>query len=379
MKGSNMAQDITKVSRSGAAALALVLVQAPAAHPAGAAVFIGERQTPALTYCGAQRAPLLDLQRQYDDIENSRRTKAVGAGVVAGAATLLGNFGGGFSGLGSRRGPSSAQVVTAVGVGLTVGVGAYIALKSQGIQDRRALAMAVDADAAEQLGQGRTTAGWARELARCRAFQVQDFQKRYAASDAPQKMTREKADIADAVRLDIALTDRVVGRQADLAKTFTQARAMAEGTTEARVLGGQGAAYAGTASATPLQLPSNSPLASQPPPPAAPPSRTVVTTLRSSPVHAAPSNKARVVANLPPRAEVATASTGVADGDWTPVTVNGQTGYTRAVNLSGPHRTGSTDPNALAPADNVREYNKVVLESRDEGPDRMRSLLTNFQ
>ena len=218
----------------------------------------------------------------------------------------------------------------------------------------------------------------ARALTACRQRQIADYQTRAAAAPNSRSLAREKAGIADAVRQDIVLTDKVIGRQADLAKTFTQARAMAEGSSETQVLGGQAAAFQSTTATTQQQLPAGSPLANQPPPPRpVQATRAVVTTLKATPVRAAPSAKSKVLATLPARQEVTPADAAPAPG-WTPVLVDGRTGYVRAVSLSGTKAPAPPPANALAPAENVREYNKVVLEARDEGPDRMRSLLTNF-
>ncbi len=382
---------IVKAGRGAAAALTLVLLQAPPA-PATAGIF-GGGGSAALNVCAAERAPLVDLQKQYDQLEHSRMAKSVGVGALAAGATLLSGLGGGrFAGFGGGDsggssgglsifggggGSKTEQVMTAVAVGVFASVATYVALKSDGINDRRSLALAVDNDARGQVGVGRTTAQSARALTACRQRQIADFQARAASAPSPKAMAREKADIADAIRQDIALTDKVIGRQSDLAKTFTQARAMAEGSSETQVLGGQSAAYQG-AGAAPQQLPSNSPLANQPPPPKAVEApRAVVTTIKATPVRAAPSAKAKVLTTLPPRQEVTPAQAAPAPG-WTPVLVDGQTGYVRAVSLSGTKAAPPSSPNALAPAENVREYNKVVLEARDEGPNRMRSLLTNF-
>ncbi len=263
-------------------------------------------------------------------------------------------------------------------MGVFASVATYVALKSDGINDRRSLALAVDNDARGQLGAGRTTVQSARALTACRQRQIAEYQARAASAANPKSLAREKADIADAVRQDIVLTDKVIGRQADLAKTFTQARAMAEGSTETQVLGGQTAAFQSTTATTQQQLPAGSPLANQPPPPRpVQATRSVVTTLKATPVRAAPSAKAKVLATLPARQEVTPGEAPPSPG-WTPVMVEGRMGYVRAVNLSGARAVAPPPANALATAENVREYNKVVLEARDEGPDRMRSLLTNF-
>ena len=377
-----------RTGRGAAAALTLALLQA-SPPPAVAGIF-GGGGSAALNYCAAERAPLLDLQKQYDQIERSRMTKSVGVGAMAAGATFLSGLGGGrFGSFGAvpagRRAASRSsaaasrteQVMTAVAVGVFASVATYVALKSDGVTTAARSRLAVDNDARGQVGVGRTTAQSARALTACRQRQIADYQARAAAAPNPRALAREKADITEAVRQDIALTDKVIGRQADLAKTFTQARAMAEGSSETQVLGGQSAAYQG-AGAAPQQLPSSSPLANLPPPvKAAEATRAAVVTLRPTPVHAAPSAKAKVLATLPARQEVTPAEAAPAPG-WTPVTVDGRTGYVRAVSLSGPRTAAPPPANALAPAENVREYNKVVLEARDEGPDRMRSLLTNF-
>ena len=58
---------------------------------------------------------------------------------------------------------------------------------------------------------------------------------------------------------------------------------------------------------------------------------------------------------------------------WTAVEANGQPGYVRSVYLTSSRSITTAPAGGLPPAQNVRAYNKVVLDARDDGPDRMRT------
>jgi uncharacterized membrane protein YedE/YeeE len=396
--------------RSASAAFRLTALQGCAvmlammAAPASAAPF-GTGENPAIVnVCAAQRAPLVELQKQYQDAEHARIGAAVGSGVLAGGAAILGMAAGDglFFGHGLNHGPhgphgvrpggdKGAIAAVALIAAVQSSVTTYLTLKQQAVNaDRRALAMSIDEDAAGQLTVGRTTAAQARALAACRTQQVTDYRARLAAaSDADKrKLKHEGEQIAEAIRRDIALADAVVGHQADVAKVFTQARAMAEGRSEADVLVNQKPAYEAAASSTPLQMPAPSktsgaatPAAPAPPPPPPPPPQLVLTTLRSATVRDSASASGKAIMTLPAHREVRPKQ--AATNGWYEIDVAGAPGFIRASSLSAPathtaSETAAAQPPALEPARNIQAYNAVVLEARDEGPDRMKTLLTGF-
>jgi hypothetical protein len=203
-------------------------------------------------------------------------------------------------------------------------------------------------------------------------------------------MKREGDQIQAAIKADIAVTDKVVGHQADLAKTYTQARAMADNKSEADVLGGQKPAYADAAATATLDLPKKGaattpaapPKAPEPPPPPPPPPEVTLVMQKATPVRETPALKGKLVMTLPAKREVKAVGQAAEKG-WWQIDVAGSPGWIRETTVSV--KGGATA--AAAPAsppkkdepDNVREYNKVVLEARDEGPNRMKTLLTSFQ
>lgn len=367
------------------AAAALLSGQAGVSH----AQFGGGGDSPVIAFCGAERAPLVDLNKQYDDIQRSRVGQSVKNGAVAAAGVFLaGSSLGGFFGSGhNASNERTTTAAVAVAAALTVSVATYISLKGQS-DDRRALARSIEQDAGGQIPQGRTLVGQARALAECRARQVDMFKTRQAAAtDADRrKMRREGDQILAAIKADIALSDKVVGYQADLAKTYTQARAMADHRSEAQVLGDQRPAYADAASTTPLDLPSKSvtttpqtPYPPEPPPPPPPPPEVILVVQKASPVRETPTAKGKLLMTLPARREIKASDPAAVNGWWR-IDVAGSAGYLRETAVSVKSApAGPPPPARQEQADNVREYNKVVLEARDEGPDRMRTLLTSFQ
>jgi hypothetical protein len=380
---------------------AILLAMAPG--PVNAAPF-GVGDNPAIVnVCAAERAPLVEQQKKYEDAEHARIGAAVGNGVLAGGAAILGMAAGeGLWGHAIHHdihhdphgfrpgGDKGAIVAVALIAAVQSSVGTYLTLKQQAVNaDRRALAMSIDDDAAGQLQAGRATALQARALADCRTRQVVDYRARLAAaSDADKrKLKREGDQIAEAIRHDIALADAVVGHQADVAKVFTQARAMAEGRSEADVLVGQKPAYEATASSTPLEMPkaaSASGAAAPPapaPPPPPPPPQLVLTTLKSATVRDQPSASGKAMLTLPAHREVRPKQ--AATNGWYEIDVAGAPGFIRASSLTAPATETANAPSAaqspaLEPARNIQAYNAVVLEARDEGPDRMKTLLTGF-
>ena len=49
-----------------------------------------------------------------------------------------------------------------------------------------------------------------------------------------------------------------------------------------------------------------------------------------------------------------------------------------ALSVAKPAATASSGPTFAAPT-NVREHNRAVIEAKDEGPNRLKSLLTSIQ
>ena len=396
-----------KAMRSCTAALAMAALLSGQVRASFAqSLFGGGGESPVVAYCAAERAPLVDLNNQYDEIQRSRVAQSVKNGAVAAAGVLvssglLGNLFGGSRGGpdhgpglnpgsiifgGNRNGRGGETAAAAIVAALSVSVATYISLKGES-DDRKALARAIEQDAGGQIPLGRTIVGQAKALADCRARQVDDFKMRQAAaSDADRrKMKREGDQILAAIKADIALTDKVVGHQADLAKTFTQARAMADNHSEADVLGGQKPAYADAASTTPLNLPEKSvtatpstPSAPQPPPPLPPPPEVTLAIRKASAVRETPTAKGKLMMTLPAGREIKAVGLSAVNGWWR-IDVAGSPGYIRELTVSVKTMPAPPPPPPQDRADNVREYNKVVLEARDEGPDRMRTLLTSFQ
>jgi hypothetical protein len=152
---------------------------------------------------------------------------------------------------------------------------------------------------------------------------------------------------------------------------------MSEGKSEADVLAGQAPAYAAAASTTPLKLPPAPPAkagsgapapaaAAAPPPP-------IWSTTRAVAMRAAASPKAVVVANLASGAQVEMQDGAKAPDGWSAVNAAGKTGYVRTASLA---KAVPAAP-VLAPPVNIREHNRAILAARDQGPNRLKTLLTD--
>jgi uncharacterized protein YgiM (DUF1202 family) len=374
--------------------------------------------------CAAERAPILERQKQYEAVRRSKLSAALGAGLKKGAMffagqmvnrylptlggtapatgipvlTLLnpanlaeagkleipgvttpagaGAFGGAIAGSSDTRAMAAMAVVVAI-VGT---VEAYVQLKEQeAAGDTIRLATSIDEDAGRQIEVNHAIAAEEAALSACRTRQAADYKGRLsAASNADDRhaLARDKTALQASIKKDVDLTGGVVDQQAGLAKTYTQGRAMAEGKSEADVLGGQAPAYAAAASTTPLKLPpppNGKPVQPTAPPPPLP-SPTWNTT-QAATLRAAPNTKARVVANVDAGARVEVAADAQDNAGWTPVTVAGKAGYLRT---SGLKKTTPTGPTLAAPS-NIREHNRAVLAARDEGPNRLKTLLTDVQ
>ena len=386
--------------------------------------------------CAVERAPIVERQKQYEAIHKSHLGSALAAGLKAGAifaaGQVLGHYlpggfgvgrGGGGSGLGGGfsffnpgnlgeasklsipgitsgggvfgGGDARAMAALAVVVAVVSTVEAYAQLKEEEAGgDNIRLATSIDDDARRQAEVTRSLAADEAALNACRARQVSDVKVKLSSAGNDQDRhaaARDRSALQSAIKSDIDLTGGVVEQQASLAKTYTQSRAMSEGKSEAEVLGGQAPAYAASASTTKLKLPpppkagaaaaptaNSAPLKrgggvmttpSAPPPPA-------WTAARATVVRAVPEIKGRSVASLAAGARVEVVENAGAPAGWSQVTVAGSTGYVRTVALlkaappAGPR---------LAPPSNIRDHNRAVIAARDQGPNRLKTLLTDVQ
>jgi hypothetical protein len=394
-------------------------------NPAGSAGLVGGRGG-AVDPCAAERAPILERQKQYEAVKRSKLGAALGAGLKKGAVffagqmmnrylpTLGGTPAGSVGGIGiltmlnpanlaeagklnipgvttpagtgafgtaiGGSGDTRALAAMAVVVAVIGTVEAYVQLKQQeAAGDNMRLATSIDEDAGRQVEVNHAIAAEEAALSACRARQAADYKGRLSvASNADDRRTlaRDKTALQTSLKQDVDLTGGVVDQQAGLAKTYTQGRAMAEGKSEADVLGGQAPAYAATASTAPLKLPpppAGKPVQpAAPPPPPPPPTWNVV---QAATLRAAPSAKGKAVASLDAGAQIVVAADAKDVAGWTPVTAAGKAGYVRTANLKKTVPTGPT----LAPPSNIREHNRAVLAARDEGPNRLKTLLTDVQ
>ena len=135
------------------ASLAALLVAQTAAASAQSPFGGGGAGSPIVAFCAAERAPLVDLNTQYDEIQRSRIGQSVKNGAVAAAGVLLtgGLLGGVFSGAkdngpginsglavfgGNRNNAARDTAAVAIVAALSVSVVTYISLKGQS-DDRR--------------------------------------------------------------------------------------------------------------------------------------------------------------------------------------------------------------------------------------------------
>ena len=389
--------------------------------------------------CAAERAPILERKKQYDALRRSQIASALGEGLKKGATFFAGamlnkygssipgipGFGGGnatpaaapgggipgFGGMGAllsgnnlaaashlqipgvtlaanggalvggAGGDTRAIAAIAVVVAIAGTVEAYVQLKAAAANgDRIRLSQSIDDDAGLQIGVSRSIDAEEQALAACRARQVADLHAHLASAsnDSDRRgLSRQRTGIEGAIKQDVDLTGGVVGQQVTLAKTFTQGRAMSESRSEADVLGGQAPAYEDKASTTPLQLPAAAvnpntvtAVSNAPPPPPAAPSYTAA---RATTVRASPSAKAKTVKTLAAGTQVQ-AVKDPAGAAWITLDLGGgDQGYARAADL-----TRIKGPTLAAP-NNIREHNKAVLAAKNDGPDRLKTLLTDVQ
>jgi len=383
--------------------------------------------------CAAERAPILARKRQYDALRRSQIAAAVGEGVKQGGLFLAGALaqryglgglfnhgdsnptppaadasGGGLGGLlsvgslgqaaqlqipgvtlaangGALGRPVSANdpraiAAMAVVVAIVGSVEAYVRLKAQAANgDAMRLAQSIDDDAGLQIDVSRSIDAEEQALAACRARQVADLSTHLASASNNSdrsNIAHQRSRLNGAIQQDVDLTGGVVDQQAALAKTFTQGRAMSENKSEADVLGGQAPAYEATASTTPLKLPDAAltppltPISMSTTP--TPPPIVGYVTVRDTVVRATPSPKGKRLEILKTGAAVQPLQD--PDGVWVAFDVGGGAkGYVRLTDLTKPPAPTLAEPN------NIREHNKAVLAARDDGPNRLKSLMTDVQ
>jgi len=308
---------------------------------------------------------------------------------------------GGFGGGGDNM---KAYAALAVLVAIVATADAYAKLKEQEAGgDLKKASFNIDQDAGRQLAVSRSIADNGAALVECRSAQLTDINNRLASAsnDKDRKaIRRERTDLTNALKKDIDLTGGVVDQHTNMAKTFTQGRAMTDGSSEADVLGNQAPAYAPAASVTKVSMPKSAApaqgQAQQAAPAAAPPPALVTT--RAAVVRSAPVASAAPVKSLPVGSALQ-AKAGAADGGWWEVDVGGQTGYVRAAEVGPPGsapaapvqtatRGGKGKGAAAKPAPpppapvgptNIRAYNQSVIAARDNGKGRLSTLMTDIQ
>jgi hypothetical protein len=312
----------------------------------------------------------------------------------------------GYGGFGGGGGDNmKAYAALAVLVAIVATADAYAKLKEQEAGgDLKKASFNIDQDAGRQLAVSRSIADSGSALVECRSAQLTDINNRLASAsnDKDRKaIKRERTDLTNALKKDIDLTGGVVDQHTNMAKTFTQGRAMTDGSSEAEVLGNQAPAYAPAASVTKVSMPKSvAPAqgqAQQAAPAAAPPPALV--TIRAAVVRSAPVASAAPVKSLPVGSALQ-AKTSAADGGWWEVDVGGQTGYVRAAEVGPPGsapaapvqtaaKGGAKGKGAAAkpapppPApvgpSNIRAYNQSVIAARDNGKGRLSTLMTDIQ
>ncbi len=312
----------------------------------------------------------------------------------------------GVSGYGFSGGDNvKAYAALAVLVAIVATAEAYAKLKEQEAGgDLKQAAFNIDQDAGRQLAVSRSIADSGEALVECRSAQLTDINTRLASAsnDKDRKaIKRERTELSSALKKDVDLTGGVVDQHTNMAKTFTQGRAMTDGSSEADVLGGQAPAYAPAASATKVSMPKSvAPAQSQgqaasPPPVAAPPALVAV---KPAVVRTAPVASAAPLRTLPVGSSLQ-AKTGASDGGWWEVEVDGQSGYVRAAEVGPPGSApaapvqvaakGGAKGKAAAKAPppppapvgptNIRAYNQSVIAARDNGKGRLSALMTDIQ
>ena len=304
-------------------------------------------------------------------------------------------------------GDMKGYAALAVLVAIVATAEAYAQLKEQEAGgDLRKASFNIDQDAAKQLTVARQIANDGNALVDCRTRQITDINTRFAsaANDKDRKaVRRERTELLGALKKDVDLTGGVVEQHTGMTKTFTQGRAMTDGSSEFDVLGGQTPAYATAASVTRMSMPKAgaAPAAggqTQAAAPAPEPAAGPLVAVRASVVRSAPVASAEVLMNLPVGREVRPKSA-KADGGWWEIDVAGSPGYVRAADLGPPGsapapvqtaargKGGRAAPAVKAPPPppvpagptNIRAYNQQVIAARDTGKGRLSSLMTDIQ
>lgn len=311
---------------------------------------------------------------------------------------------GGFSGGDNMK----AYAALAVLVAIVATADAYAKLKEQEAGgDLKKASFNIDQDAGRQLAVTRSIVDSGNSLVECRSAQLTDINNRLASAsnDKDRKaIKRERTDLTNALKKDIDLTGDVVDQHTNMAKTFTQGRAMTDGSSEAEVLGNQAPAYATAASVTKVSMPKSAAPAqgqAQVSAPAAAPPPALVT-IKAAVVRSAPVASAGAVKSLPVGSALQ-AKTSAADGGWWEVEVGGQTGYVRAAEVGPPGSAPAAPvqtaakggakgkggakapppppppPPAPVGPTNIRAYNQSVIAARDNGKGRLSTLMTDIQ
>jgi hypothetical protein len=96
-------------------------------------------------------------------------------------------------------------------------------------------------------------------------------------------------------------------------------------------------------------------------------------------VRAGASLKSAAVAHLAAGAQVDVQEEVKAPAGWTAVEAGGKTGYVRTASLAKTVPPAPPAAPTLAPPSNIREHNRAVIAARDEGPNRLKSLLTDVE
>ncbi|WP_293904360.1 SH3 domain-containing protein [Phenylobacterium sp.] len=329
-----------------------------------------------------------------------------GQDMLSGAMGLQvpGISGGGFGG-GGGGDNLKAYAALAVLVAIVATAEAYAQLKEQEAGgDLRKASYNIDQDAARQLAVSREIVTDGSALVDCRSRQLTDINTRLAgaSNDKDRKaIRRERTELTGALKKDIDLTGGVVDQHIGMAKTFTQGRAMTDGSSEADVLGGQAPAYAAAPATTKLAMPAKgaAPAAGAPAQTQAVAPAPTLVALKATAVRSAPVASAAVLMTFPAGREVKP-KTSAADGGWWEIDVAGASGYVRAADLGPPGSApvqvaantpkgkggkgaGATKPPPPPPVvagpTNIRAYNQTVIAARDNGKGRLSSLMTDIQ
>lgn len=285
------------------------------------------------------------------------------------------------------------SVVTAISGNLDL----YIKIKQEQFgNDTKLMALSIDGDAASQVGVTTDTASQVKLLADCRSRQVADYKAKLAAAadDKERKqLTRGQASLRTAVSTDLDLGQDLTEQHTTVARTLTQALALAEAKSEAEILGDQAPAYAAEASRAASRL---VPIAGLNTPP--PPKPSFITT-RATVARSAPNAKASVVMNLPAGRTVILSGHSAQDLSWWEIDVAGTPAYVPGADLAEPGaaaaapapdapgkrkgkgktQVAAAPPPPPPPPPNVQALNHQALAARTGGVDLLRSLNADLQ